>query len=342
MSDRVLHCESSRFSGVHSLAVLGLALGACAGARAGDDGARADVRVGGELDGAGGGGAAGTGGGAAGTGAGGTGHAGAGGTEGTDSGSSEDAGANPCSVTDTAAMCTSRPVLTIVSGADARRIYWNEPPRQGGPSPFPLVILFQGSFFGPSGTWGVSLPKATTPFGGYYQVVLVAKLLEIGFIVVQPEAQGGLFWNTNNGSDYDTSPDSVFIPRLLAEIEKGTFGRADATRLYATGISSGGYMTSRMAVSYAGRFRALAIEPGSYASCLGPLCVVPSVLPADHPPTLFLHGGADTTVPIATAQDYYRKLQAQGIEAKFVEAPAASHQWLDTAPEDVTNWFLAH
>lgn len=101
-------------------------------------------------------------------------------------------------------------------------------------------------------------------------------------------------------------------------------------------------MTSRMAVSYAGRFRALAIESGSYASCLGPLCVVPSVLPADHPPTLFLHGGADTTVPIATAQDYYRKLQAQGIEAKFVEAPAASHQWLDTAPEDVTNWFLAH
>ena len=191
-------------------------------------------------------------------------------------------------------------------------------------------------------TWGVSLAKATTPFGGYYQVALVARLLESRFIVVQPEAQGGLFWNTNNGSNYDTSPDSVFIPQLLAEIEKGTFGKADTTRLYATGISSGGYMTSRMAVSYAGRFRALAIQSGSYATCLGSLCSVPAVLPADHPPTLFLHGGADATVPIATAQDYYRKLQAQGIEAKFVEDPAASHQWLDSSPEEVTRWFHDH
>jgi len=317
MSDRLLRCESVGFSRFQSLTVvLCLALGACAGAREGDDGARAD--------------------------AGGTGHAGAGGTEGADSGSGADGGASPCSVTDTAAMCASRPVVTITNGVDARRIYWNEPPREGGPSGFPVVILFQGSFFGPSGTWGVSLPKVTTPFGGYYQVTLVAKLLESGFIIVQPEAQGGLFWNTNNGSNYDTSPDSVFIPRLLSEIAKGTFGRADATRLYATGISSGGYMTSRMAVSYAGRFRALAIESGSYATCLGPLCVVPTVLPADHPPTLFLHGSADTTVPIATAQDYYGKLQAQRIEAKFVEDPAASHEWLDTAPEDVTNWFLEH
>ena len=367
MGHQTSQCESYGFSRVHSLAVvLTLALGACAGAK--DDGVPADAAMGGASGGIGGGpsgsggssgggaGPAGSAGVAAGTGgmnrdvaeaADGDGAAGFDGTGSADartedSGTGADGGESPCTVTDAAAICVSGPIVTITNGTDARRIYWNAPPNEPAPLGLPVVILFQGSLFGPSMTWGTSLAKATTPFGGYYQVALVAKLLESRFIVVQPEAQGGLFWNTNNGSNYDTSPDSVFIPQLLAEIEKGTFGKADKTRLYATGISSGGYMTSRMAVSYAERFRALAIQSGSYATCLGALCSVPTVLPADHPPTLFLHGGADTTVPIATAQDYYRKLQAQGIEAKFVEDPAASHQWLDSAPEQVTRWFLDH
>ena len=111
---------------------------------------------------------------------------------------------------------------------------------------------------------------------------------------------------------------------------------------FATGISSGGYMTSRMAVSYPGRFRALAVASGSYATCLGPLCNIPSKLPSDHPPTLLLHGGRDSTVSISTARDYEAKLMSNGIESRFVEDPAAGHQWLSTAPDDIAQWFLAH
>jgi dipeptidyl aminopeptidase/acylaminoacyl peptidase len=129
---------------------------------------------------------------------------------------------------------------------------------------------------------------------------------------------------------------------MLDQMSAGQFGAIDMTRLYATGISSGGYMTSRMAVSYPGRFRALAIESGSYATCLGPLCTIPSSLPTDHPPTLFLHGDADTIVPIATARAYYDALVSQGIEAKFIEDPTAGHQWIPEAPDAVTSWFLDH
>ena len=43
-----------------------------------------------------------------------------------------------------------------------------------------------------------------------------------------------------------------------------------------------------------------------------------SPLPSDHPPTLFLHGGQDDIVPIATAQAYEQDLVAQGIATKFV------------------------
>jgi dipeptidyl aminopeptidase/acylaminoacyl peptidase len=173
-------------------------------------------------------------------------------------------------------------------------------------------------------------------------LALIALLLDNGFVVIQPEATGGMFWTTNSGGAYEASVDAVFIPALLQRIAQGQFGPVDMRRLYATGISSGGYMTSRMAVSYPGRFRALAIESGAYATCLGPLCVIPPTLPADHPPTLFLHGAADMTVPISTARAYDDALVKQGIETRFVEDPQAGHQWLAVAPEEITAWFLEH
>jgi predicted esterase len=101
-------------------------------------------------------------------------------------------------------------------------------------------------------------------------------------------------------------------------------------------------MTSRMAVSYPGKFRALAIESGSYATCLGPICTIPTPLPSDHPPTLFLQGGDDPIVPISTAQAYYQDLMAQGIDTRFVEDATAGHQWLSVAPQEVTRWFTTH
>jgi poly(3-hydroxybutyrate) depolymerase len=265
------------------------------------------------------------------------------GTGGTTNPDAADAGGpSPCAITSSTAECHSSPIVTITTGTDSRRVYWARPVTEAPPAGHPTVILFQGSFFGPATSWDVALARGTTPFGGDVQVLLVAALLDHGYTVVQPEAQGGIAWNTNGGTAYDTTPDAVFIPKLLAQMESGAFGPIDGTHLYATGISSGGYMTSRMAVSYAGKFRALVIESGSYATCLGPLCSIPSDLPADHPPTLFLHGGADGTVPIATAQAYDAALKARGIETKFVEDAAAGHQWITTAPSEVLAWFSAH
>jgi dipeptidyl aminopeptidase/acylaminoacyl peptidase len=69
---------------------------------------------------------------------------------------------------------------------------------------------------------------------------------------------------------------------------------------------------------------------------------VPDALPADHPPTLFLHGQQDLTVPISTAQTYYNKLMANGIETEMITDPNAGHEWLFVAPEEITCWFLTH
>jgi poly(3-hydroxybutyrate) depolymerase len=247
--------------------------------------------------------------------------------------------AGPCAITPSTAQCNSNALVTVTDSADSRSVYWATPLGTAPPGGWPAVVLYQGTGFGPSVTWNVSIGSAT-PFGGYYQVALVAALLDGGFVVIQPPANGA-YWDTNAGN-YDTSPDAAFVPALLAAIGRGAFGPIDATRLYATGISSGGYMTSRMAVSYAGTFRALAIESGSYATCLGPLCTVPAPLPANHPPTLFLHGGMDDVVPIGTAQAYYQQLMNQGIPTQFVEDANAGHQWLAVAPQDVVQWFTSH
>ncbi len=246
-----------------------------------------------------------------------------------------------CSHTDASAICHG-PMVTVSDSAESRAVYWAAPATPAPAAGRPAVILYQGTGFGPAVTWNVQVP-VTAAFGGYYQLLVISSLLDQGFTVIQPAAQGGTAWTTNSPlyPDYTTSPDGVFIPKLLAAIDSGTFGPVDKIRLYATGISSGGYMTSRMAVSYPGKFRALAIESGSYATCLGPICTV-GPIPASHPPTLFLHGEADTIVPISTARTYYDDLVDAGVETKFVEDPDAGHQWLSSAPADVADWFAHH
>jgi poly(3-hydroxybutyrate) depolymerase len=239
----------------------------------------------------------------------------------------------------------------VVDSADSRSVYYAKPVGAAPSGGWPAVVLYQGTGFGPGVSWNVAVGPGF-PFGGYYQVAVVAALIDAGFVVIQPPCNGS--WWDGNFPNYDTSSDAAFIPALLAAMGKGTFGPIDMNKLYATGISSGGYMTSRMAVSYPGRFRALAIESASYATCGAVGCspggdggdnvlgVIPATLPSNHPPTLFLHGGADPIVPISQSQAYYQELMAQGFDTKFVEDPSAGHQWLSVAPQNVAQWFMSH
>lgn len=125
------------------------------------------------------------------------------------------------------------------------------------------------------------------------------------------------FWESNIPLPYNATGDYCFLPAMWSSIETGGYGAAsqyDMTRRFAFGMSSGGYNTSRMAVSWNGDnvWKALAIHSASYATCLGPLCNIPAQLPANHPPTKFYHGTSDPIVPISTMYPYYNELIAQG------------------------------
>jgi acetyl esterase/lipase len=64
----------------------------------------------------------------------------------------------------------------------------------------------------------------------------------------------------------------------------------------------------------------------------------------DDPPTLIVHGDADTLVPLQQSRLIVDKLKAAGVEAKLVVKPGAGHGWLTmlTDMETLADWFDAH
>ncbi|MCA9564536.1 MAG: prolyl oligopeptidase family serine peptidase [Myxococcales bacterium] len=225
--------------------------------------------------------------------------------------------------------------------AQSREVLYQVPggsvPAQG----WPTVLLYQGTGISPEEGWSADFDA---PYGLYYQAQLTAELLEAGYAVVAPAHRSELtpYWQTNIAPwnvAWSSSEDHALIEALLDVFESGTWFRADTANLFATGLSSGGYMTSRMAVSYPTRFRALAIGAGSYATCSGSLCAVPSDLPPDHPPTLFVHAADDLVVPLWTATLYRDALEDADVETRMAVTESGGHGWTSDAPSEVLGWF---
>jgi len=259
-----------------------------------------------------------------------------------DDAASEDAGASGsrCTATSTEVDCTFQQ-LTLTTAGVQRVVDWQVPSGAPPAAGWPVALLFQGSLFGIQGFFAA---QSTDTFGAYYEALTTKALLDAGYAVLVPEALGSglLYWDTNvppYATNWSAAPDDAFMDAIFEAMAEGRLGRLDTTRQFAAGISSGGYMTSRMAVSYGGKFRALAIHSGSYATCAGAVCTVPAPLPLDHPPTLFLHGAADTVVPIATMYSYDDQLLAQAKPTRVVIDPNAGHQWIAAAPSEIVTWF---
>ncbi|MCR9162221.1 MAG: dienelactone hydrolase family protein [bacterium] len=254
--------------------------------------------------------------------------------------------ASRCEVTETTITCTHQ-TLTLFTGlgdAVPREVHWQTPLGDPPAAGWPAVFVFQGSLFTAELFWTVIDTEA---FGYWNQGLLTKALLDAGFVVITPEARfdGNTAWETNippMSAAWELSNDHDFMLDIFDAIETGTMGEVDVSRLYATGISSGGYMSSRMDQAYRSRFRALAIHSASYATCGGAACIVPPSLDAAHRPTLFLHGGADLIVPQWTMELYADALVGLGVETQTIVAPSVGHAWLDEAPSAIVAWFQDH
>jgi hypothetical protein len=241
----------------------------------------------------------------------------------------------------------SCPFMTITLTPDElygpRKVHWQVPLGAAPEGGWPAVILFQGSLLGAVGGWDGTPGEL---YGAEYQTRLIAALLDSGYAVLTPETRldGATYWDTNVAPwsfAWESAPDHDLMLALFAAIDEGRFGEVSGQDLRAVGISSGGYMASRVGITYKDRIRAIAVQSASYATCGGSFCVVPS-LEGDHPPTLLLHGSFDVIVPEWTMRLYESALDAASIPHRVVVDPLADHAWLSVAPDEVVGWFTQH
>jgi pimeloyl-ACP methyl ester carboxylesterase len=205
------------------------------------------------------------------------------------------------------------------------------------------VILFQGSLVSAERAWSARPGDA---FGGIHQTETVRDLLDAGYAVITPEARfdGSTYWDTNTPTyayAWSASEDATLMQAIFDRLDDGSLGAINPTHLAAIGISSGGYMTSRVAITYPDRFSAAAVHSASYMTCSGSLCAVPS-LPDNHPPTLFLQGTLDNVAPASAARLYYDALVDSGLTAHWFDDANAGHEWLAAAPAEALAWFAAN
>jgi hypothetical protein len=307
-----------------------------------------------------------------------------------------------CQINPDGTVFCAQTAITTVAG---RKVYYRigantGPGYDAATGTHAAVVLFQGTgadsaddpdhdsggSAGPAATFSKTFTKPGA-FGVWYQMATVVALVNSGYTLIQPVAlrhnSGLYFWESNTGfpagSLFNGSTDKTVVDALIAQMQPGasTFGSINRNAVYAMGISSGGYMASRMAVQFASGvnsnssvidpnkpFRAVAIESAAYMTCS--LFCNPPALPSTHAPTLLLHSEEDMTVRIATARTYFSRLTAKfpngnpayavnGVVPQFAvfdefpdqpPADAGGHQWSSDLTGDSTNlilqWFNTH
>ena len=112
--------------------------------------------------------------------------------------------------------------------------------------------------------------------------------------------------------------------------------KVDADRLYAMGLSMGGF----------GTFELIARMPGRFAAAV-PICGggnTAAIGLYGHDTKLWIfHGGADNVVPVANSRKMYEAIKQWDSEVKYTEYPGVNHEsWTPTFAEPtLLPWLFA-
>jgi poly(3-hydroxyoctanoate) depolymerase len=233
-----------------------------------------------------------------------------------------------------------------------RTVRWQVPEGTPPPGGWPVAFYYAGTQ--PTDYNHAFDRDFGEAFGVEYEPQIIRELLDnpngggrkYAVFVADPPASSGSwqYWHTNVVSPYSASCDYDFFPDFWGEISAGSYGAAsqyNMSQRYAYGISSGGFNSSRMAVTFNGAsvWKALGIVAASYATCSYSCGTIPT-LPANHPPTKFWHGQADSIVPITTMYAYFNKLLNGGFTTTKVEHSLGHQFTADTLGNSgIKKWF---
>jgi polyhydroxybutyrate depolymerase len=240
-----------------------------------------------------------------------------------------------CTTPDPSARAGRRRVL--VDGEERRYIV--DAPAGPSDRPLPIVLSFHGFR---------SDPRAQRWWSGWGSLGR-----RDGFIAVHPEGHPGVKLLGTTGRGWDMRPgetrDVTFVRAILDTLEAERC--VDRRRVFATGMSNGGFFANLLGCALADRIAAVA--PVAGALPLG------SCVPARPVPILLIHGRADPVVAPAmarAARDWWApadgcrgRVEYDGCE-RFTGCAAAvvycegsqAHTWPSDATARIWRFFQAH
>ena len=173
--------------------------------------------------------------------------------------------------------------------------------------PAPLVLVFHGG-----GPGGANKGRTTARFTGFDDLAD-----EHGFVVAAPSSYQG---NWDDGRDTPHMPpehvdDVAFVDAVIEDVAGQV--AIDRSRIYATGVSNGGFFTERLACERTDTFAAVAPVIGTMAAPL-------DCAPTAPLPTMFILGTDDPAVPYEGGE------VAGGDRGEGVSAAEATAFWAHT------------
>jgi polyhydroxybutyrate depolymerase len=187
---------------------------------------------------------------------------------------------------------------SIAVGSDTREYLIHIPDGLEGKL-VPLVLVFHGG-----GGNAASMPR----FTGFDRLAD-----EQGFIVAYPDSVNK-HWDDSRG--LSPGDDVGFVNVLIAHLEQTL--KIDSKRIYATGISNGGFFSQRLACDLTDKLAAVASVAATMPDTLPPLCK-----PARPISVLFMHGTKDPIVRI----DGGPILRNRGSNVSLAEASSFWRKW---------------
>lgn len=156
---------------------------------------------------------------------------------------------------------------------------------------------------------------------GYGLPKLIENGWEFDFIVVSPQCPKGKYWTTENWFD-----------KLYKDLKSNC--RIDTTRIYATGISMGGFGTWELAMDYPQHIKAIVPLCGGCNDSL-------NVCKINHIPIWAFHGSRDKLIPVDETERLVKRLKKCSGKIKYTRLENQGHGIQDIyKDEKIYEWLI--